>query len=100
MPGGGPHADTVTLVGLDLVTGAERWRTEIDGDMASIPEFAPDGSRLYVTVRDMGMGFPMPFGSMHQGDAPTGGMLMSTSLVALDRGGTVLWSLDLSGDQP
>jgi outer membrane protein assembly factor BamB len=97
MPGGGPHADTVTLVGLDLATGAERWRTEIDGDMASIPEFAPDGSGLYLTVRDMGMGVQMPVGPMHQGDAPTGDMLMSTSVVALDRSGSVLWTVDLSG---
>ena len=99
MPGD-PHADSVTLVGLDLATGAERWRTEIDGDMASLPQFAPDGSRFYMTVRDFNPGFQMPATPMHQGDAPSGAMLMSTTVVAVNRSGTVLWSFDLSGSQP
>ena len=99
MPGD-PHADTVTLVGLDLATGAERWRTEIDGDMASLPQFASDGSAFYATVRDFGQGFQMPGTPMHQGSAPSGAMLMSTSVVAVNRNGTVLWVLDLSDDSP
>ena len=94
MPGD-PHADTVTLVGLDLATGGERWRTEVDGDMASLPQFAPDGSRFYLTVRDFGSGFQMPGAPMHQGDAPNGAMMLSTSVVAVGRSGQVLWSLDL-----
>lgn len=98
MPGGDPHADSVVLVGLDLATGAERWRAEIEGDMASPAEFAPDGGRLYLTVRDFDDSFQMPGGPMQQGNAPSGTMLMSTSLVALDRGGNVLWTLDLSDD--
>ena len=96
MPGGDPHADSVILVGLDLATGAELWRTEIEGDMASLAEFAPDGSRIYLTVRDFDDSFQIPGGPMHQGSAPNGSLLMSTSLVALDRGGNVLWTLDLS----
>ena len=99
MPGD-PHADTVTLVGLDLATGAERWRAEVDGDMASLPQFAPDGSRFYLTVRDFAPGSQMPGTPMQQGSAPSGAMLMSTTVVAVNRSGTVLWSFDLSGDQP
>lgn len=99
MPGD-PHADTVTLVGLDLATGAERWRTEVDGDMASLPQFAPDGSRFYLTVRDFAPGSQMPGTPMQQGSAPSGAMLMSTTVVAVNRSGTVLWSFDLSGNQP
>jgi hypothetical protein len=98
--GGMPGAASVTLVGLDLATGGERWRTEIDGDMASLPQFAPDGSRLYLTVRDMGTGSQMPGAPMHQGDAPSGAMMMSTSVVAVGRNGVVLWLLDLSDDSP
>jgi hypothetical protein len=99
MPGD-PHADSVTLVGLELATGHELWRTVLDGDMASLPQFAPDGSRFYVTVRDFDSGSQMPATPMHQGDAPSGAMLMSTTVVAVNRSGTVLWSLDLSGDHP
>jgi len=100
MPGGDPHADTLVLVGLDLTTGTERWRTEIDGDMASMPQFSPDGARIYFTVRDFDDSFQMPGGPMHQGSAPSGSMLMSTTVVALDRDGDVLWSLSLADDQP
>ena len=99
MPGD-PHADTVTLVGLDLATGAERWRTEVDGDMASLPQFAPDGSRFYLTVRDFAPGSQMPGTPMQQGGAPSGAMLMSTTVVAVSRSGPVLWSFDLSDNQP
>jgi hypothetical protein len=37
---------------------------------------------------------------MHQGDAPAGDMMMSTSVVAVGRNGVVLWVLDLSDDSP
>jgi hypothetical protein len=99
MPGD-PHADSVTLVGLNLATGVERWRTEIDGDMASLPQFASDGSAFYVTVRDFGQGSQMPGTPMHQGNAPSGAMLMSTSVVAVNRNGAVLWVLPLTDDSP
>jgi len=99
MPGD-PHADSVILVGLDLATGGERWRTEIDGDMAALPEFAPDGSRFYLTVRDLDPGSQMPGTPMHQGNAPAGAVLMSTAVVAVGRDGQLLWSLDLSDDSP
>lgn len=85
---------TATLVGLDLVTGAERWRVEVDGGMAMAPVFAPDGSRLYVTVRHAD-GDAVGSTPMHQGGTPGAGMLMSTTVVALDRQGQELWSLDL-----
>jgi hypothetical protein len=98
--GGMPGAASVTLVGLDLATGGERWRTEIDGDMASLPQFASDGSAFYVTARDFGQGSQMPGTPMHQGDAPSGAMMMSTSVVAVGRNGVVLWVLDLSDDSP
>ncbi|MCU0302811.1 MAG: hypothetical protein MUC56_01975 [Thermoanaerobaculales bacterium] len=96
--GQGPHADTVTLVGLDLANGAERWRTVVDGDIASAPRFSPDGSRFYLTVRDLvdGPGGGIGNGPLHQGDAPRGHQLMSTTVVAIGRDGTVLWSLDLA----
>jgi hypothetical protein len=65
--------------------------------MASAPQFAPDGSRFYLTVRDFdstGGGFGG--GPMHQGDAPGAERLMSTSVVAVDRSGAVLWTRDLT----
>ena len=83
-----------TIVGLDLATGQERWRLEVDGFMAMAPVFAPDGSRIYVTVRSTdteGIGES----PMHQGGTPGAGMLMSTTVVALDRQGQQLWTLDL-----
>ena len=97
--GGGAGDDhlTLTLVGLDLTTGAERWRTDLEGDRASPPEFAPDGVRFYVSLREMGgMGGPGS-GPMHQGDAYGAGGMMSTTVVAVSRAGQVEWTLDLSG---
>ena len=95
--GGGPHADNAVLVGLDLTTGAELWRTEIAGGMVAAPRFAPDGSRFYVTVRDFDeTAGGLCSGPMHQGGSPGGFQLMSTSLVAVDRNGTVLWTVELS----
>jgi hypothetical protein len=98
--GGDAHADTVILVALDLETGAERWRAEIDGGMGMLPQFSPDGSRIYLTVRDLATDGGFGDGPMHQGDAPTGAMLMSTTVVAVDSlTGAKLWSLDLDGGQ-
>jgi hypothetical protein len=95
--GGGAGSDQLTLVGLDLTTGAERWRTDLEGDMVSPPQFAPDGASFYVSVREMGgMGGPGS-GPMHQGDAYGAGAMMSTEVVAVSRAGQVEWTLDLSG---
>ena len=95
--GGGPHADTVVLVGLDLATGNELWRTVVDGGMVSAPQFAPDGSQFYLTVRDLSdTGGGLGGGSMHQGDAPGGHELMSTSVIAIGRDGALRWSVPLT----
>ena len=91
--GGNP----ATVVALDLTTGNEAWRLALDGDMASMPLFAPDGSQFYLTLRNMD-GDHVGGGSLRQGDAAGAGILMSTTLVAIDRGGAQLWSLDLSID--
>jgi len=97
--GGGPHADSAVLVGLDLTTGNELWRTVVDGDMVSAPQFAPDGTQFYVTVRELnGTGGGLGGGPMHQGDAPGEHELMNTSVVAVGRNGVVLWTRDLSDD--
>jgi hypothetical protein len=86
-----------TLVGIDLATGAEAWRLELEGDMISIPQFAPDGYQLYLTVRVMD-GDHVGGRPMRQGDAAGSGMLTSSTVVAVDRNGNVLWSLDLDDD--
>lgn len=86
-----------TLVALDLATGRELWRLEPAGDMLSMPQFTEDGSRLYLTVRDMGDDH-VGGGPMGQGDAAGSGMMMSSTLVAVDRAGNVLWSLDLANN--
>ena len=89
--------DQVTLVGLDLATGARRWSTQLSGDMASGARFAADGSRLYVSVFDMGNMGGMGQTPISQGSAGGAASLASTSVVCLDRSGTVLWTKDLSG---
>jgi outer membrane protein assembly factor BamB len=96
--GGGKTQDNddghATLVALDLATGQELWRLELDGDMLSMPQFTEDGSRLYLTIRDMDHDHPGG-GPMGQGDAAGFGMLMTSTLVAVDRDGNLLWTLDL-----
>lgn len=94
-PTGTSHSDEVTLVGLDLTTGAERWRTTLSGDMASMTQFSPDGSQLYVTLRAFSEGGHMGGGPLRQGDVAGAGTTMTTSVVALDRNGQELWSKDL-----
>ncbi len=85
------------LVGLDLTDGSELWRTTVEGGMVSQPQFAPDGSQFYVTVRNLDADSPnFGGGSMHQGDAPSADELMSTTVVAIGRNGAILWSVDLS----
>lgn len=97
--GGGKLLDgddvPATLVALSLATGAEQWRLELDGDMISLPQFAPDGSRIYVTVRSMDHHGPLGNGPLHQGDAGDWSMAMSSSVVAISRDGQQLWSVDL-----
>ncbi len=101
MFGGGPGSvsttDQVTLVGLDLATGAQRWSTPLSGDMASAARFAADGSRLFVSVFDMGNMAGMGQTPVSQGSAGGASSLATTSVVCLDRSGTVLWTKDLSG---
>jgi len=81
----GDAEDTVIVVGLNLATGAERWRTSFAGDMGSMVQFMDmDG--------DHGVGM----GSMNQGQSSGVGMTASTTIVALDRNGNALWTLDLS----
>jgi outer membrane protein assembly factor BamB len=96
--GGGSHADQSIVVGLDLATGAERWRLELDGDMVMTPQFAPDGERLYLTVRDFTGDFGPGDGPMDQGDTLPASAMMATTVVALDRDGAELWRLDLGDD--
>lgn len=93
-PPGGDGDGHATLVALRLTTGQELWRLELEGDMISMPQFTEDGSRLYLTVRDMNAG-QVGGGPMNQGDAPGAGMLMTSTVVAVNRAGTVLWTLDL-----
>jgi hypothetical protein len=94
---GDGHADRSILVALELTSGAEQWRVELEGDMVMAPQFAPDGSRMYVTIRDFSDRFGPGTGPARQGGTPPASAMMSTTVVALDRGGTELWRLDLGG---
>jgi outer membrane protein assembly factor BamB len=76
--------DESILVALDLETGQENWRATVAGDMASMAQFSPDGSRIYLSVREMGSGGGMGPGSLR--------------LVAFDRSGNQLWTYDLGGE--
>lgn len=93
-PQGG--SQNATLVGLDLATGNQRWSATLPGDMGSYPQFAPDGSRIYVSVTNFGQGSMMGGGSMRQGDTGGWSTQMTNKIVALDRTGNILWTLDLS----
>lgn len=86
-----------TLVALDLATGEEAWRLDLDGDMISMPQFAPDGSQMYMTVREMD-GDHVGDGPMRQREAAGSGMLTSSTVIAVDRHGNMLWSFDLDTD--
>jgi len=92
----GDAEDTVIVVGLNLATGAERWRTSFAGDMGSMVQFTPDGSQIYLTLMDMDGDHGVGMGSMNQGQSSGVGMTASTTIVALDRNGNALWTLDLS----
>lgn len=84
--------DQVTVVGLDLATGAELWRTQVDGDMGSMAQFSPDGSMIYLSIMEMGTGSQMGTGPMTQDQAAGAGMMGSVTIVALDRNGNRQWT--------
>jgi len=86
------------LVALDLATGEERWRATVAGDMASMAQFSPDGSRIFLSVREMGSGGGMGPGPIRQGEAPGAGFMSSSTLFAFDRLGNQLWTYDLGGE--
>lgn len=90
--------DESILVALDLSTGQERWRVTIAGDMTSMAQFSPDGSRIYMSVMEMGSGGGMGTGSVRQGEAPGAGFMSSSTVVAFDRSGNQLWTYDLGGE--
>lgn len=94
----GPGDGESVLVALDLATGQEQWRVTVDGDMMSMAQFSPDGSRIFVSVREMGSGMDVGQGPMRQGDTPGGGFMSAGTVVAFDRSGTQLWSYDLGGE--
>ena len=86
------------LVALDLDTGNEQWRTTITGDMASMAQFSPDGSQIYLSAVEMGSGEGMGQGSMRQGEAAGTGFMSSSTIVAFDRSGNQLWTYDVGGE--
>lgn len=88
--------DQATLVALDLDTGQEQWRAAITGDMGSMLQFAPDGSRIYVSAMQMGSGRAVGQGPMSQGQAAGAGFLMSNTIVAFDRDGNALWTFEVN----
>lgn len=94
----GPGDGESVLVAFDLATGQESWRTTISGDMASMAQFSPDGSRIYVSVVEMGSGGGMGQGPMQQGQAAGAGFLMWSTVVAFDRSGNQLWTYDAGGE--
>lgn len=95
---GDPGTDEIVVVGLSLATGQELWRTTVTGDMGSAPQFAPDGSRFYFSVVDMDFS-DMGDQPMGQGRTPGMGMSGTTTVVAIGRDGTLLWSTEIgNGD--
>lgn len=96
--GGDEEDGDVVVVGLDLATGTELWRSTIQGDMGGGVQFSPDGSQIYLSIREMGMGGGPGNGPMEQGDAAGSGMLTSSTIIALDRNGNQLWSYQAGDD--
>ena len=97
--GGGTKdsASSSVVVALDLTTGGERWRATVAGDMGFMAQFSPDGSRIYLSVREMGSGGGMGQGSMRQGEAAGAGFMTSSTVVAFDRSGNQLWTYAVGG---
>ena len=96
--GGDEEDGDVVVVGLDLATGTELWRSTIQGDMGGGVQFSPNGSQIYLSIREMGMGGGPGNGPMEQGDAAGSGMLTSSTIIALDRNGNQLWSYQTGND--
>ncbi len=98
--GGGTKVGTgdSVVVALDLATGVEQWRTPVDGDMASMALFSPDGSRIYLSVMEMASGGGPGQGPMRQGEAAGAGFMTSSTVVAFDRSGNQLWTYDVGGE--
>ena len=98
MKDAGPGDGESVLVALDLATGQEEWRATVAGEMASMAQFSPDGTRIYVSAMDMGSGGGMGRGSMRQGDAAGAGFMSTSTVIAFDRSGNRLWAYDLGGE--
>jgi outer membrane protein assembly factor BamB len=94
----GPGDGESVVVALDLATGEEQWRATLSGDMASMAQFSSDGSRVYVSVVEMGSGGGMGQGPMQQGQAAGAGFMRSSTVVAFDRSGNELWTFDAGGE--
>ena len=90
-------SDHVTLVGFDLATGDQLWSTDLDGNLASEPQFSGDGAQLYVSVFAKGANGAAGQSSISQSSAGGAASLTATSVICVDRTGTVLWTKDLSG---
>jgi hypothetical protein len=78
------------IYGVDLATGNQRWQINLNGGMASFPQFSDDGSRIYLTAwtYDGNTGSdPMGQGGWNSG--------MSGTLMAIDRTGDLLWQREL-----
>jgi hypothetical protein len=92
----GDADDSVVVVGINLISGVEVWRTTFTGDMGSMVQFTPDGNQIYLTLMDMDGDHGVGMGSMNQGQSSGVGMTASTTIVALNRSGVEQWRLDLS----
>jgi outer membrane protein assembly factor BamB len=92
----GDADDSVVVVGLNLTSGAELWRTSFAGDMGSMVQFTPDGTQIYLSLMDMDGDHGVGTGSMNQGQSSGVGVTASTTIVALNRNGVEQWTLDLS----
>ena len=92
----GDADDIVVVVGLNLTSGAELWRTTFTGDMGSMVQFTPDGTQIYLSLMNMDGDHGVGMGSMNQGQSSGVGMTASTTIVALNRNGVEQWTLDLS----
>jgi len=93
--GGTALSGQVVLKGLAPASGTERWSVTLTGDMASMAQFSPDGSHLYVTTRSHGGG-QTSGAPVRQGDVSGSDGTMTTTVVALDRNATILWSKSLA----
>ena len=86
------------LVALDLDTGDGQWRTTSAGDMASMALFSPDGSEIYRSAVEMDSGGGIGQGPMRQGEAAGTGFMSSSTIVAFDRSGNLLWTYEVGGE--